>query len=83
MPHAELQSWREFFVLYPFDDFHRFHRPAALMSASMGSGDLNELTVSRLKWLAPEQSKHPNEAGWSEAELNSFRASGITPPKRG
>jgi hypothetical protein len=83
MTPAELESWRVFYQHFPFDDFHRFHRPAALVSASMASGDINDVIAQRVKWLAPQQSKHPNESGWSEAELNSFKAHGITPPKRG
>ena len=73
MPQAEFIAWVQFYKLYPFDDFHRFHRPAALVSASM-SGDVK----SKLEWLAPE----PVPEGYSQAELNSFKAFGITPPPR-
>lgn len=73
MTQAELLSWVAFYRLFPFDDLHRFHRPAALVGASMG-GDVKQ----KLEWLAPE----PVPDGYSQAELNSFKAFGITPPTR-
>jgi hypothetical protein len=49
MPRREFEAWREFYVLYPFDDLHRYHRPAALVSVSLGGGDLQQ----RIDWLQP------------------------------
>ncbi len=46
---AELESWREFYNLYPFDDYHRIYRPAALAAAAYG-GELK----AKLDWLAPQ-----------------------------
>lgn len=57
-------SWRAFYRLFPFDDLHRFHRPAALVASSMG-GDLK----SRLAWLQPE----PPAAGRTDADSNTIR----------
>lgn len=73
MPQAEFMSWVQFYRLFPFDDFHRFHRPAALIGASMG-GDVK----SKLEWLAPE----PVPEGYSQADLNTFKAFGFKPPER-
>jgi len=39
MEQAEFDRWRHFYVQQPFDDLHRFHRPAALVAAAFG-GDL-------------------------------------------
>ena len=61
----EYAAWLVFFRLYPFDDFHRFHRPAALMSASM-SGELDE----KLQWL------QPSRATPADTDLSVFRALG-------
>ena len=36
MPAADLDGFRSFFELYPFDDLHRFHRPAAVVGAAFG-----------------------------------------------
>lgn len=66
----EFLSWREFFTLYPFDDFHRFHRPAALVSMGMGGGDVS----ARLEWLQPEPTAAPDAAGLSEVDKSILKA---------
>ncbi|NYT25398.1 hypothetical protein H0A73_17495 [Alcaligenaceae bacterium] len=38
MTHRELESWKKFYQLRPFDDVHRYHRPAAVIAHSMGGG---------------------------------------------
>lgn len=65
----EFADWVEFYKLYPFDDFHRFHRPAALVAQSMRGGDVKPL----LQWLAPE----PIPEGLSAADMNTLKAFGI------
>lgn len=77
MPHAELVSWREFFVLYPFDDFHRFHRPAALAAASHPEiRSPNDAFNGKLKVLSPTNV----ETGFSDADMSVIKAFGGTPP---
>lgn len=63
----------QFYRLFPFDDYHRFYRPAALISSALG-GDMK----GRLEWLQPD----PIEAGWSSADLNTFAALGVKPPMK-
>lgn len=46
---SEFQAWIAFYRDFPFDDYHRFHRPAALVSTSMAGGDVQ----SRLNFLQP------------------------------
>ena len=65
----EFQSWREFYRLYPFNDFHRHHRPAALVAHSLGGGDIAE----KLDWLQPPA----GEADLVQADINTLRAFGI------
>lgn len=48
MSAAEFESWKAFYRLFPFDDLHRFHRPAAMVAAAWG-GKYQE----RLDFLAP------------------------------
>ena len=60
--------------MYPFDDLHRFHRPAALVAGAFGGGDMK----ARLNWLHPD----PAEAGWSDADIRTFAAFGMKPPAR-
>lgn len=69
MTQSEFLDWVEFYKLYPFDDFHRFHRPAALVSQSMGSGDIQ----TRLDWLQPD----PSMRGMSDADIRTLRAFGF------
>lgn len=38
MTHKEFESWKEFYALRPFDDLHRYHRPAAVVAHSFGGG---------------------------------------------
>ena len=72
MSRDEFLAWVEFYKLYPFDDFHRYHRPAALVAAASGGGSVLE----RLEWLQPE----PRIPGYSDADLNTLKAFGFKPP---
>jgi hypothetical protein len=67
---AEYHSWLQFYREEPFDDFHRYHRPAALVARSMGGGDIDEY----LQWLQPPV--------WQEdlstADIRTMRALGIS-----
>ena len=76
----EFLAWREFFRLYPFDDLHRYHRPAALVAGLLTGGNdpLNMRVTSHLDWLQDE----PPPIGYSEVDMSIFRAFGVRPPKR-
>lgn len=65
MPQAEFQRWIEFYKHFPFDDLHRYHRPAALIASRWG-GDVQPL----LEWLQPD--------GMNEADKRTMRALGFT-----
>jgi hypothetical protein len=75
MAQKEFESWIEFYRCCPFDDFHRYHRPAALIASRGGSG---ESLSSFLSWLQPEP-VDPALANYSAADLNTLRAFGIKP----
>ena len=66
----EFGDWIEFYRMQPFDDFHRFHRPAALIATSMGGGEIQP----RLDWLQPPASNQ-----YSSADLNTLKAFGFKP----
>ena len=70
MPQAEFVAWLDFYRLYPFDDFHRFHRPAALIAQSLGGGQIQE----RLDWLQPDRANDE----MTDADMNTLRALGFT-----
>jgi hypothetical protein len=70
MTDVEFQGWVEFYKLYPFDDFHRFHRPAALVAQSLGGGEIQ----ARLEWLQPDRTTE----GMTDADVATMRAFGFT-----
>jgi hypothetical protein len=70
MTPREFSSWVEFYKLFPFDDRHRFHRPAAMVAASMG-GKYDE----RIEFLSPE----PKPSGLSKADIALMKAFGMKP----
>lgn len=75
MTEAEFRSWGEYYKMSPFDDLHRFYRPAALVARSMSGGEVSDL----LEWLQPR----PDVKDWTQADINTFKALGIKPPERG
>ncbi len=74
MPEDEWLRWIEFYKHYPFDDYHRFYRPAAHIAQSMGGGEIDD----HLAWLE----KRTRAAEFSEADLNALKAFGLKPPMR-
>lgn len=73
MTQREFASWVEFYKLFPFDDRHRHHRPAAAIAAAIG-GKYDEI----LEFLAPE----PKPQGYSRADLNTLKAFGMKPRRK-
>lgn len=73
MSRDEFERWIEFYNRYPFDDVHRYHRPA-LAHAMMNGG----LTVQEtLEWLEDGLPKAPQ----NDADANTLRALGLSRPK--
>jgi len=61
MPYSEYENWRAFYVMYPFDDRHRYYRPAALI-ASVNAMQPNSALKAALDWLQPNPATmHLNE----------------------
>ena len=67
MSRSEFLAWAQFYKLFPFDDFHRFHRPAAMIASAVGGGSMAE----RLDWLQPPTHDY------NSADLATLRAFGI------
>jgi hypothetical protein len=74
MTQPEFLAWLEFYRLSPFDDYHRLYRPAAMVAQSMAGGEIDE----RLAWL--EKRPLPER---SDADLNTMKAFGVKPPRKG
>jgi hypothetical protein len=78
MTPREVNEWIWFYSQQPFDDFHRYHRPAALISTSMGGGEIQ----ARLDWLQ-YRPLDPEFEGYDQAAMNTMKAFGLKPPKKG
>lgn len=61
----------------PFDDLHRYHRPAALIARTMSGGDIEQM----LEWLHPQYSQSLNDE-FGESDMQTFKAFGVKPPRR-
>ena len=70
MTQSEYMSWMEYYRLYPFDDYHRHHRPAALIAFSMGGGEIEP----KLNWLQPP----PENDGLLDADIVTMKAFGYS-----
>lgn len=70
MTRREFADWQAFYRAWPFDDYHRHHRPAALIARSQGGGKIDDL----LDWLQPP--------AWqdelSDADISTLKALGIS-----
>lgn len=73
MSPAELKLWNDYFDLYPFDDHHRYHRPAAQIAASM-CGEFQK----HLDFLSPPAFGDQ----YNDADIRTMRAFGFDPSSR-
>lgn len=72
----EFNAWMDFHALFPFDDFHRFHRPAALIAtAGVVREERNEALSNAVEWLQPDS----RTAHMSDADKNTLKAFGYVP----
>ena len=74
MPQSEFLKWVDFYKINPFDDMHRYYRPAALLATTMGGNAKNAL-----EWLQPEV----YAGDYAQSDINVFKAFGIKPPVKG
>lgn len=65
----ERASWIEYYKLFPFDDLHRYHRPAAFIRSGL-VGKFEDA----LEFLQPE----PMNEGLIQSDLSIMRAMGFT-----
>ena len=72
MSQREFASWIEFFKLYPFDDVHRYHRPAVAMVGAFGG---KKAADAAMDWLAPD----PVPPDLSPVDAEIMRAFGVSP----
>jgi hypothetical protein len=70
MPQSEFDAWREFYDKYPFDDFHRFHRPAAMVATVVRN---DRKLQERLDYLQPDRSND----GLTDADMTTLQTLGF------
>lgn len=78
MSNVEFQAWVEFYRLQPFDDAHRYHRPAALVATKLGGGDV----AKAIRWLedgpvAPTPGISGDAAHYTDADRATLQAFGV------
>lgn len=80
MTQPEFVDWCAFYTLHPFDDEHRFFRPAAMLGEVIGASLAGHTSKADdlMDWL----NKNPVVAQYSDADRNSMRAWGLKPPAR-
>ena len=68
---AEYMRWMEFYQRNPFDDLHRYQKPAAFVAQSMAGGDFEEkITFLRGEIVSDKEqvlSLDDEVAMWSKA----------------
>ena len=72
MSHDEFIAWQLFYMQHPFDDLHRYHRPAALVSHSMSGIEIEDA----LKFLENQPETE------QDSDASVFKAFGIKPPPK-
>lgn len=70
MSQSEFEAWEQYYMMSPFDDLHRYHRPAALVARSMSSGKIGDM----IEWL--ENAQPSSEL--SDADLATLKAFGLS-----
>lgn len=75
MSRPEFLAWREFYTKWPFDDMHRYFRPAAMIAQSFAGGEIEK----KLEWLQPkpEVEPAPGSHQYSAGELLTLKTFGI------
>ena len=67
MSAQEFMRWQQFYLQSPFDDMHRYHRPAAWVSAHMSGAKITD----SLEFLINNLTKSQADAGGlSEVDLS-------------
>jgi hypothetical protein len=70
MTQREFRDWISFYRAHPFDDLHRYHRPAALVAQMTGGGEIQD----KIDWLHPPTWQEE----FNSADVQTLRALGIT-----
>lgn len=72
MTRREFEEWVEFYRLNPFDDLHRYHRPAALIASRVGNAKVQAM----LDFLNPERGGELNDTDLAVMKAFGFERKG-------
>lgn len=70
---GEFERWRQYYLDMPFDDEHRYYKPAALVAALAGKTGKGVDTY--LDFLRPPRHRY------NDADMSVFKAFGIKPKR--
>lgn len=74
MTQPEFEAWAEFYRRWPFDDRHRYYRPAVLVAGALSGGPgAAEAAEARMEWLQPSD----DGSFGTSADRDLFRAAGV------
>jgi len=74
MSTRELNGWIDYFNRHPFDDLHRYHRPALADTLIRGGVAFDGV----IDWMQGDTTEKASE---STADENTLRALGLSRPK--
>ena len=76
MSQSEFNDWQSFYLDSPFDDLHRYHRPAAWVAGNMSGVKISD----SLEFLLNQTKPEPKEGEYTDID-QSVLAIFATPPK--
>lgn len=74
MSEQEFRRWMQFYRQQPFDDIHRYYRPAVLQASAFGGGDADAMMDFLVNRTDGRQEDVP------DADLSVFEAFGAVVP---
>ena len=73
----EYEGWIDYFNRHPFDDLHRYHRPALGDTLIRGGVAFDRV----IEWMRDDMTTKANEPTAEDADANTLRALGLSRPK--
>lgn len=77
MTSSEYRGWIDYFDRHPFDDLHRYHRPALADTLIRGGVEFD----AALQWAGGTTPEAPREMTPEEADAITMRTLGVSRPK--
>lgn len=75
---SEFDGWIDYFDRHPFDDLHRYHRPALADTLIRGGLPFDKV----LDWMKDGEPMAPREMTPEEADAQTLRTFGLSRPRK-